>query len=312
MKHVNCNYCGANDTEPVNHGPDLLLNRPGDYHLVRCRQCGLIYQNPQLTLDELGQHYPDEYNPYKKDASEETSALRRLDVQYGLDRRSKLLMKHAPTPGHILDIGCATGLFLNSMRPYGWQTTGVELSPYAAEYAQKTFGLDVRVGTVEQAQFPDNSFDVVTMWDVLEHVIDPKVTLAEVARILKPGGLLALSLPNPSAPEARLFGGSWVGWDRPRHLHLFTPPVLQNYLTDAGYGRGQIESLGGRLGLTLLSLEMHLNGKQIPERKWRPWLNFLYIWPFRIASWPIYRLAELTNKTTVMNVFARLESKPNE
>jgi len=306
MKHVNCNYCGAADTDLVNHGPDLLLNQPGDYRLVRCRQCGLIYQNPQLTLEELGNHYPQEYSPYKKDMRDEKSTIRRLDTQYGLSRRCKLLMKYTLQPGSILDIGCATGLFLNAMQQHGWQSTGVELSPYAAEYARQQFQLKVKTGTVEKANFPDNSFDVVTMWDVLEHVIDPKATLFEIARILKPGGLLALSLPNPTCPEAHIFGSSWVGWDRPRHLHLFTPIVLEKYLNMTGFHLEKIESLGGRLGLTLLSLELVLKARHIPEKKWRPWLRLIYTGPVRIATWPVYRLGELANKTTVMNVFARL------
>lgn len=306
MRYVNCNYCGADDTEPVNSGPDLLLNRPGAYKLVRCRQCGLIYQNPQLTLDELPAHYPEAYQPYKKDIQTE-SLLRRLDLQHGLNRRCQQLVRRWPhQPGSLLDVGCATGLFLNQMRQKEWQVTGVELSSYAAEYARQTFGLHVITGTLEETALPTDSFDVVTLWDVLEHVVDPKETLLEIARVLKPGGMLLLGLPNPASFEARLFGASWVGWDRPRHLHLFTPTVLENYLHATGFKLDVIESLGGRLGLTLLSVEMMLNGKGVPAERYRPWLKFLYNRPFRLATWPIYRLGEWLNKATVMTVFARL------
>ncbi|MCI0398878.1 MAG: class I SAM-dependent methyltransferase [Chloroflexi bacterium] len=304
MRYITCNYCQADDTEVVNHGPDLLLGRPGDFHLVRCRQCGLIYQNPQLTLEELPDHYPEGYQPYKKDPENESSTLRRLDVQYGLSRRRRQLLRHHPQPGRLLDVGCATGLFLKGMCDQGWTVAGVELSPYAADYARRAFGLDVFTGTLEEANLLAGSFDVVTMWDVLEHVIDPKATLAEVARILKPGGMLAISLPNPSCLEARLFGASWVGWDRPRHLHLFTPEVLRRYLAGADFQLKTIESLGGRLGLSLLSLEMWLRARNIPEEKWQWLVQAIYNWPLRLASWPLYRLAELSNKTTVMTAFA--------
>jgi len=304
MKPVPCNYCGADDAALINHGPDLLLNRPGDYRLVRCRACGLIYQNPRLTLEELPEHYPADYDPYREDIRAERSVTRRVDANYGLQRRCRQFMKFAPRPGALLDVGCATGLFLNAMRDHGWRVRGVELSPYAAAYARETFNLEVTVGTLEAAQFPDAHFDAVSLWDVLEHVIDPKAALAEIRRILRPGGMLALSLPNPVAWEARLFGGGWVGWDRPRHLHLFTPAVLRRYLEDAGFVNAQFESLGGRLGLTLLSAEMLLTSRGASPEKWAPRLKLLYNWPLRVLTWPLYWLAERLNRANIMNVYA--------
>ena len=304
MRYVNCNYCEADDHEPVTQGPDLLLNRQEIFYLVRCRQCGLIYQNPQLTLEEISDHYPEKYKPYRLDIENETQITRRIDAQYGLSRRCQQLSKHYPAKGTLLDIGCATGLFINEMRQQGWQVQGVELSPYAAEYARQTFDLNVFTGTLEAAELPTHSFDVVTMWDVLEHVIDPKATLREINRILKPGGMLALSLPNPGCIEARLFGSHWIGWDRPRHLHLFTTAVLQKYLLATGFTQIKVESLGGRLGLTLLSIQLMLTHKQYTPAKIERWLNLIYNWPIRAATWPIYRLAEKLNQTTVMNIFA--------
>lgn len=308
MIEVTCNYCGTDDADLVNQGPDLLLNRPGDFRLMRCRHCGLIYQNPRLTLEELPSYYPEEYQPYRQDIDAQDSALQRFDAQFGLNRRCRQLIRHHPQPAQLLDVGCATGLFLNTMRQYDWQVTGVELSPYASEYARRTFGLEVITGTLESAQLPNNAFDVVTLWDVLEHVVDPKITLKEISRILKPGGLLALSLPNPTAFEASLFGASWVGWDRPRHLHLFTPAILKNYLQDAGFQLEAIESLGGRLGLTLLSAKMLCRSRNISDNKSLPILNFIYNIPFRLVSWPFYRIGELMNRATVMTVFAHVSN----
>ncbi len=303
MKYVICNYCGADKPELVNQGPDLLLNRQTIFRLVRCQQCGLIYQNPQLTLEELPNHYPEEYRPYRLDIQNETKITRRIDAQYGLDRRCQQLISHYPAKGKLLDIGCATGLFINAMQIRGWQVKGVELSPYAAEYARQMFGLEVITGTLESAVLPPHSFDMVTMWDVLEHVVDPKETLSEISRILKPGGILALSLPNPDCVEARLFGPYWIGWDRPRHLHLFSTAVLQKYLTDAGFTNMKVESLGGRLGLTLLSAQLFFTHKRYTPAAIERWLAFIYNWPIRVATWPLYRFAEKLNQTTVMTIF---------
>lgn len=309
MKYVHCNYCNQDNTELVNRGPDLLLNRPGDFHLVRCRHCGLIYQNPQLSNSELLQHYPEDYLPYMKDLRSEKSLFRRFDLEHGLARRCQRVMRHCTEPGILLDVGCATGLFMNAMRERGWRVAGVELSPYAAEYARQTFHLDVFAGTLEAAAYPDDSFNVVTLWDVFEHLPNPKATLAEIARILKPGGLVTMSLPNPTSVEANLFGSNWVGWDRPRHLHLFTPAVLRCYLQDAGVIIESIESFSGRLGLTLLSVEFLCKARGMREEKWQRWLKLAYSWPLRVASWPLYWLGEAMNKTTVMTVFGRLESR---
>lgn len=307
MRYVACNYCQQDDTELVNQGPDLYLNHPGDFRLVRCRNCGLIYQNPQLTLDELLPHYPFEaYERYGTDAPEDGAPERGL-VQRGLVRRCERIMDYRERPGAILDVGCATGDFLGAMRQRGWEVSGVELNPEAAHFARTHRRLDVYTGTLEEAEFEANCFDVVTMWDVFEHVVDPRMTLREVGRILRPGGLLGLSLPNPVGLEARLFGDAWAGWDRPRHLHLFTPTVIRRYLHEAGFRHVRIESLGGRLKVTLLSVGYLCHARGIPRERWEPWLERLYNWPLRLLTWPLYRIAELLNQTTTMTVFARLQ-----
>jgi SAM-dependent methyltransferase len=308
MKYVNCNFCGQDVTELVNKGSDLLLNRwDVMFQLGRCCNCGLIYQNPQLTFDELSQYYPDTYLCFLPKIKNEKSLFSRLDQFLGMGRRCRQITHLSPKPGKLLDLGCATGLFMKGMEERGWQVTGVEINDYAADYARCTFGLDVKTGTLEQVAFDDMMFDVVTLWGVFEHVMDPKATLAEIGRILKPGGLVAMALPNPTAVEAWLFGENWVGWDRPRHLHIFTPKVIRNYLVDAGLKLTKIESFSGRWGITLLNIEFWLKANKIPERKWRPLLQVLYNWPLRVLSWPVYRMAEGFNKTTNMAIFATRE-----
>ena len=305
MEYVNCNNCGQDNAVLLNEGPDLLLNRPGSFRLVRCRNCDLIYQNPRLTLEELPLHYPDQYEPYQRGLVEQLSWSQKQDRNNDMERRYKHVSEFAPSTGHVLDIGCATGQFLATMADHGWQATGVELSAFAADYARKTFNLTVHQGTLESAEFADASFDVITQWDVLEHVIDPKETLAIISRLLKPGGLYVASLPNPTAFEASLFGSSWVGWDRPRHLHLFTPRVLEHYLERAGLKPIALKSFSGHLAVTLLSLEFAVKARGWSESRWRPWIRLAYIWPLRLLSLPAFRLAGALNRLSVMTMFAR-------
>ena len=209
--------------------------------------------------------------------------------------------------------GCATGQFLQAMQEYGWQVMGVELSAFAAIYAREVVGLDVKIGTLEEVALIGGSFDVVTLWDVFEHVLDPKATLTEIGRLLKPRGLVVIHTPNPTCLEARLFGANWIGWERPRHLHLYSPDVLRRYLQATGFEMITIESFSGRLGVTLLSVEYALKAWGISEAKWRPWLKLAYNLPLRLATWPLYQLLERTNKMTGMTIFAqrRQEAKTN-
>lgn len=310
MKHVTCNFCGADETDVVNRGPDLLLQKPGDFHLVRCRRCGLIYQNPQLSQAELAAHYPQEYLPYQQDSAARPSAVAQLSRSHALNRLCDRVERYRPQHGRLLDVGCATGSFLVAMQQRGWQVQGVEPVAHAAAQARQVFSLEVFVGLLEEAAYPDATFDVVTLWDVLEHVADVRATLSEVARILKPGGLLAFSVPNPASLEARLFGANWLGWERPRHLTLIPPDLVPAYLQKVGLSFLRIESFNGRLAVTLLSVEFTLKARGVPRQKWQPWLKLAYAPPFRLATWPLYRLGERLNLTSMMTVFAERPNSP--
>jgi SAM-dependent methyltransferase len=254
----------------------------------------------------LSQFYPDEYSLYQTDDGAQ-SRVAALSQRHAMERRCQRVMRHVSPPGVVLDVGCATGQFLQAMGQHGWQTAGVELSDYAANYARDVAGLDVRTGTLEEVELPSDSYDVVTLWDVFEHVLDPKATLAEIGRVLKPGGWVVIHTPNPTCLEAKLFGANWIGWERPRHLHLYTPQVLSNYLREAGFAMKSIESFSGRLSVTLLSVEYVLKARGIPEAKWRPWLKLAYNLPLRLVTWPLYQILEKRNKMTGMTVFAQYQ-----
>ena len=118
------------------------------------------------------------------------------------------------------------------------QAQGVELTSSAADYARERFGLEVFEGMLEDAPFASDSFDVVTFWDVLEHVYSPAETLARMAELLTPGGLVAINVPNWHTPERRIFGRWWAGYDPPWHLYVFTRPSLTRFLEEAGLEGG--------------------------------------------------------------------------
>jgi len=302
---VNCNFCGADDSELVLESGDRLCGVEGTFRLVRCRKCGLIHVNPRPTADELARYYPDDYLPYTPAIEDEPSLWRRLDRRYGLYRRCRAVISRADGPGRLLDVGCATGVFLDGMRRRGWRVWGVDINAKVAQYARERLGLDVFVGQLEEAAFPARSFDVVTLWDVLEHVPDPRRTLTEVARILRPGGLLVLSLPDPDCLEARLFGPYWAGWDVPRHLHLFPLPVLERLLDEIGFQGAEVSYFTGRYYVFVLSTELWLRERLGSQTLRRLLLSVMRSWPARALALPWYALADrLWQWSSIMTVFA--------
>ncbi|WP_353686677.1 class I SAM-dependent methyltransferase [Thermodesulfovibrio sp. 3462-1] len=120
------------------------------------------------------------------------------------------------------------------MKGLGWKVVGVDPDSKAVQIAREEFDLEVFQGTLEEAKFPDNSFDVITMNHVIEHVPDPIVLLTECRRVLKPEGKLMVVTPNIGSLGRRLFGEYWLHWDPPRHLFLFSPKSLRTCAERAG------------------------------------------------------------------------------
>lgn len=238
---VPCPLCGSSERVEVLVGPDYFMHLPGIFHLVRCQRCALLYQSPRPSLAEIGRYYPDTYGSYTS-AQTGLRARRGLIgrvIRRGLERRCRLLDQIVPEVDgrhrRLLDVGCASGLFLEAMLKYRWQVEGVELNATAAQATSARLNIPVYAGPLEQARYADASFDAVTLWDVLEHLHDPLASLRELRRILRPGGAIFLRVPNAASYVARWWGRYWSGYDLPRHMTLFTPSTLTQMLAEAGF-----------------------------------------------------------------------------
>jgi SAM-dependent methyltransferase len=284
-----CDFCHSTDATLLFEGPDRSLKLPGVFKLVRCNRCGVIRQDPRPTMDTIGRYYSADYEPYLKAIVEERSAWRRLNRRYGMYKRWRHISAYKQQ-GVLLDVGCAAGNFLYEMhRQGGWVVQGVEPNVEMATYAQNYYGFDIHVGTLSTFEAPAASFDVVTLWHVLEHMHYPRKNLEKIHQLLKPGGLLVFSIPNTNSIDARWFGHYWFGWELPRHLYHFPEDVMKDWLRRLGFQLQSIRCIGGSHEIFTLSLLQFLEAKseQLTRGQLRL-VNFFRSQPIRVAMGPVF------------------------
>ncbi len=183
----------------------------------------------------------------------------RLPSKHGNDEASSgfKFAQQAEKP-RALEVGCATGQYLLHLQNAGWKATGIEPSVDAANVARHA-GLDVHCGTMESRNLPDDTFELVAAWMVLEHVADPRKTLVAINRTLDSGGELLFSIPNGGSWEAKLFGRCWYALELPRHLHQFSPRSIRTLLGQCGFDKivithqRNVSNIVGSLGLVVAS-----------------------------------------------------------
>lgn len=299
-----CENCGFSQFETLFSGSDKLLGIPGHFDVIECQNCGLYQISPKLNSSEIEKYYPADYICYLEAIEDDHNAFSRLNRRVALDKRCKQVTKRARQPGRILDIGCATGIFLDGMQNRGWDPYGIEPNQQAADYAKKRFKIEVFNGYLEEANLSDSSFDVITLWDVLEHVQNPNVFFEEILRILKPGGIVIGTLPNATAWERYLFGEYWVGWEIPRHYRSHTPTTIRNFLKQHGFLNIELFSFIGRHGAFLLSVQFWLNSWQASERIKTIIQVILGSLVLRVLTYPYFILAEKFNRSNVMTFSA--------
>ena len=265
-----CPACGGGAFTVARAGVrDLRLGVPGRWSFRRCRGCGVVHLAPRPAVpadaypDAYAQHHPpappaplDPRAPLRRPRAWFRRWLlgaygyRRFAVPRPLARLGRVAMLlpgvrlrakrgfHLLPPalegGRLLDVGCGNGRFLALVRALGWQAAGVEPDPRSAAVARRVSGADVHASLAEGG-FPAESFDVITMNHVLEHVADPVATLAECRRLLKPAGRLGVAVPNWRSLDHRVFGAHWHALEPPRHLLMFDRRSLAGLLGRAGF-----------------------------------------------------------------------------
>jgi SAM-dependent methyltransferase len=239
MIAVNCNLCGRDDYRvrfPATTTSDeprvdaFRCTHPGYGHhaqIVECRHCGLVYSNPRWPTAAV----LDAYAAVEDETYVEERLGREITFRRHLRQMERII---GPAGGRrLLDVGAYIGVFVEVACAAGWQAEGIEPSVWAVGEARRR-GLNVRAGTLETAGFRESSFDVVTLWDVIEHMAEPAAELERARTVLRPGGWLVVHTMDIDAPVARLMGGRWP-WLMDMHLYFFSRRTLGRMLTEAGY-----------------------------------------------------------------------------
>lgn len=220
--NVSCSFCQTKKAE-------TLFSRH-QFCYQRCPQCNLVRVNPQLTQKAIGEIYQEGYE--NKSQTTTPDHLQIPKRQRGILRK---LAQICGGTGKILDVGCFEGQFLWAARECGWQVTGTEISETAVNFAQEMWNLDVHLGALEEIHFEDAQFDAVVLRDVIEHLPDPKRTLQEINRILRPGGAFYVWTPNFNSVTRHLVGQRWGAVVFPWHLYYFTPQTLSQMCETTGF-----------------------------------------------------------------------------
>ncbi|HEY0070846.1 MAG TPA: class I SAM-dependent methyltransferase [Chloroflexia bacterium] len=222
-----CAVCGASS-----QGHKTLFWKYGT-PIVRCDGCGLLYANPRWNAEELFGRYTPEY--WEQYAGTISDTAVDAEANYARWRPFLEVVEASRHYNRLLDVGCATGEFLLAARTREWEVYGVETSPPAAAQAERLAGGTVHAGTLETSHFPEAYFDVITMWDVIEHLQDPRAYLQKAHSLLRPEGLLSITTPNIRSLAYRLLGPDWTPVGPNDHLYYFAPRTLARLLDECGF-----------------------------------------------------------------------------
>ena len=303
---VACSVCAGDEARLLFRASDHLTGN--EFTLVRCYGCGSVYVNPRPGADGIGGYYPDAYYGQRH------PFLAGLMMRF----REQKLPRLEGRPGRLLDIGCGGGDFILYCRQYGWLVAGIEQQQSPIMALKQALGIEV-YEPAQLAELPSDWFDVVTIWHVLEHVPDPAWTLANVQRVLKPGGTVLIEVPNFGGWQGRIGGPAWFHLDVPRHLTHFERPTLGRLLVDRGLqpvrwqtfsleydAFGMAQTILNLLGLRPNHL-FQLLIRRAPREggRWDTWVSVALLPILLAVALPASMLAAAVKQGGVLRVWAR-------
>ena len=228
---AHCLFCSAGTAvERMFEDPPLAV--------VRCTGCGLVFVSPRVAANHLAEVYGEGYwrSPAAQHYGYTDYRANAADWLRTYRRRVEVLRGRLTPGARGLDVGCAAGYFCEVMRDEGFDVWGVEISAPIAEEARRRIGPQrIHLGTLEDVPHPEQSFDLIAFWDVVEHLPDPVAALREARRLLSPDGLLLIETQNVESRFARLTGRRWQHFKQVEHLWHFAPSTATRLLEAGGF-----------------------------------------------------------------------------
>lgn len=236
-----CPWCQSEKAHKHLSLKDYFLTQE-PFEIMVCEDCGLLYTTPKPSDEKLGDYYKsDDY--YSHQENKKGFIPRVYEAVKSVNLKHKIaIATQGKEPGRLLDIGCGVGDFLHYAEQNGWQCTGAEPSEDAASIAKKRIKAEI-ILPKDLEKLPDESFDVITMWHVLEHVSDLQWQVNQLNRLLKKGGRLVIALPNFRSYDAQYYKDKWAAYDVPRHLNHFSQDSIAKIFNINGLIQNQTQKL---------------------------------------------------------------------
>ena len=230
-----CPVCGGNKFSPFLTCTDFFVSEE-EFKIKQCSNCGFKITEEIEDEQNIGHYYQSEkYISHSNTTKGFVNSIYHRIRKYMLGRKRRLVEKSAAIrKGNLLDVGTGTGFFLNEMREYGWQVTGVEKSEDARKFAKSEFDLN-NLPTEELFELKETSYDVVSLWHVLEHIHQLDVNMEQFSKLLKKDGKLIIAVPNHHSYDAKHYKQFWAAYDVPRHIWHFAPEQMEAFGKKHGF-----------------------------------------------------------------------------
>lgn len=261
VNYKNCPFCNNAAIHPVLAAKDHTVSHES-FEIWHCDDCSNRFTQAVPDLMHIGPYYQStEYISHSDTAKGFINRLYHWVRSYTLGTKRRLIQRvTGMQQGALLDIGAGTGAFVTTMLQAGWKVTGLEPDSIARENAKTKHGIELRSAD-EIYSLPPTSFDVITLWHVLEHVHDLHGYFRQFKALLKPGGKLVIAVPNYTSKDAAVYGRHWAAWDVPRHLYHFSPAGMQQLAHLEGFNIQSIHPMWFDAFYVSMLSEQYKNGK---------------------------------------------------
>jgi 2-polyprenyl-3-methyl-5-hydroxy-6-metoxy-1,4-benzoquinol methylase len=229
----NCPVCQSQTFEEYLTVKDYTVSQE-QFKIVTCKKCGFRFTNPRPYSEAIGEYYKAEsYISHTNTSKGLISKIYQEVRKFTLKGKLNLINRLSPQKGKLLDVGCGTGMFLNVARENGWKVNGIEPDAGARAIAEEVN--DIKIKGEVFSSFENETFEIITLWHVLEHVHELNATIDWLKEKLSKDGSLLIAVPNHESKDAEIYQEQWAAYDVPRHLYHFSQKSIKELFANHGF-----------------------------------------------------------------------------